>query len=140
MEIFSGDEVVRANVTAIHAARRIVVGSNHDFHGTPDKADLLYRLRRMQDMGADIPKIAVMPKCEADVITLLDATQEMYVKYADRPIITMSMGKGVISRMCGEFFGSSMTFGAVGQVSAPGQIPVDQLSDVLAVLHRAPKA
>ncbi len=142
VEIFSGDEVVRANVAAIHAAGRIVVGSNHDFHGTPDKADLLYRLRKMQDMGADIPKIAVMPKCEADVITLLDATQEMYVKYADRPIITMSMGKGVISRMCGEFFGSSMTFGAVGQVSAPGQIPVDQLSDVLAVLHRAlaPKA
>ena len=91
----------------------------------------------MQDMGADIPKIAVMPKSESDVITLLDATQEMHTKYADGPIITMSMGKGVISRMCGEFFGSSMTFGAVGQVSAPGQTPVDQLSDVLAVLHRA---
>ena len=137
VEIFSGDLIVRRNIDAIHVAGAVVVGSNHDFHGTPDKADLLYRLRKMQDMGADIPKIAVMPKSESDVITLLDATQEMHTKYADGPIITMSMGKGVISRMCGEFFGSSMTFGAVGQVSAPGQIPVDQLSDVLAVLHRA---
>lgn len=137
VEIFSGDEVVKANIDAIHAAGKVVVGSNHDFGGTPDKADLLYRLRKMQDMGADIPKIAVMPKCEADVITLLDATQEMHTKYADRPIITMSMGKGVISRLCGEYFGSSMTFGAVGQVSAPGQIPADQLSEVMAILHRA---
>ena len=114
-----------------------MVGSNHDFGGTPDKADLLYRLRRMQDLGADIPKIAVMPKSEADVIALLDATQEMHTRYADRPIITMSMGRGVISRLCGEYFGSAMTFGAVGQVSAPGQIPADELRSVLAILHRA---
>ena len=137
VEIFSGDEVVRKNIEAIHGAGKVVVGSNHDFNGTPNKADLLYRLRKMQDMGADIPKIAVMPKSEADVVTLLDATQEMYTQYADRPIITMSMGKGVISRLCGEYFGSAMTFGAVGQVSAPGQIPADQLGDVMAILHRA---
>ena len=90
----------------------------------------------MQDMGADIPKIAVMPQSKADVITLLDATQEMYTKYADRPIITMSMGPaGVISRLSGEAFGSAMTFGAVGQVSAPGQIPVERLRNALQILH-----
>ncbi len=137
VEVFSGDETARANIDAVHAAGRAVVGSNHDFGGTPDKADLLYRLRRMQDLGADIPKIAVMPKSEADVIALLDATQEMHTRYADRPIITMSMGRGVISRLCGEYFGSAMTFGAVGQVSAPGQIPADELRSVLAILHRA---
>ena len=47
-----------------------------------------------------------------DVQQLLDATQEMSGKYADRPIITMSMGAGVVSRLCGEYFGSAMTFGA----------------------------
>jgi hypothetical protein len=37
------------------------------------------------------------------VITLLDATQEMYHKHADRPLITMSMGSlGVVSRVSGE--------------------------------------
>ena len=137
VEIFSGDALARENIDAVHAAGKAVVGSNHDFGGTPDKADLLYRLRKMQDMGADIPKIAVMPKSEADVITLLDATQEMHTRYADRPIITMSMGRGVISRLCGEYFGSAMTFGAVGQVSAPGQIPADELRGVMEVLHRA---
>ena len=137
VEIFSGDQVVLENIANIHAAGKVVVGSNHDFGGTPDKADLLFRLRKMQELGADIPKIAVMPRCPGDVIALLDATQEMSGKYADRPIITMSMGAGVVSRLCGEYFGSAMTFGAVGQVSAPGQIPVEELNAAMDILHRA---
>lgn len=137
VEIFSGDEVVARCVAAIHQAGKVVVGSNHDFHKTPNKADIIYRLRKMQDLGADIPKIAVMPQSPADVITLLDATQEMYTQYADRPIITMSMSSGVITRLCGECFGSAMTFGMVGQASAPGQIPVEQLNTALEILHQA---
>ena len=55
-----------------------------------------------QELGADIPKIAVMPTCRRDVLTLLCATEEMYTEHADRPIITMSMaGTGLISRLCG---------------------------------------
>ena len=138
VEIFSGDEVVKENIANIHAAGKVVVGSNHDFHKTPSQADLIYRLRKMQDMGADIPKIAVMPQSKADVLTLLAATEEMSRCYADRPIITMSMSAtGVISRLCGEVFGSSMTFGAVGQVSAPGQIPVEQLNAATEIIHNA---
>lgn len=138
VEIFSGDEVVAENIANIHDAGKIVVGSNHDFHRTPTQADLIYRLRKMQDMGADIPKIAVMPQSKDDVLTLLSATNEMTRYYADRPIITMSMSStGVISRLCGEVFGSSMTFGAVGQVSAPGQIPVEQLNAATEIIHNA---
>ena len=99
---------------------------------------MIYRLRKMQDMGADLPKIAVMPKSKADVLTLLNATEEMSRCYADRPIITMSMSAtGVISRLCGEVFGSAMTFGAVGQVSAPGQIPVELLNTATDIIHSA---
>lgn len=137
VQIFAGDEVVRKNIDAIHAAGCKVVGSYHCFDGTPDKADLVRRLRKAQDMGADIPKAAVMPRCTADVLTLLDATREMHEEYADRPIITMSMGSGVISRLSGECFGSAATFGMIGQASAPGQIPCDQLSAVLSILHQA---
>ena len=83
----------------------------------------------MQDMNADIPKIAVMPQNKKDVLTLLAATEEMTTNYADRPIITMSMaGTGVISRLCGEVFGSSMTFGAAKKASAPGQMGVNDLT------------
>jgi len=138
VEIFSGDAAVKANIDGIHKAGARVVGSNHDFSATPEKDDIVSRLRRMQEMGADIPKIAVMPKSTGDVLTLLAATAEMHEKYADRPIITMSMSaKGVVSRLSCEAFGSAMTFGAAGQASAPGQIPVEQLKQALDILHGA---
>ena len=138
VEIFSGDEIVRENIENIHEAAVLVVGSNHDFFKTPDKDEIVSRLIKMQDMGADIPKIAVMPQTTEDVLTLLAATNEMYTKHANRPIITMSMGPlGVISRLSGEIFGSSMTFGALGAVSAPGQIPVDELTTTLEILHKS---
>ena len=100
--------------------------------------EIVSRLRKMQDLGADIPKIAVMPQNRKDVLTLLAATEEMSGTYADRPIITMSMaGTGVISRLCGEVFGSALTFGAAKKASAPGQMGVNDLSTVLGLLHNA---
>ena len=138
VEIFSGDDVVAKIIGSAHGAGVFVVGSNHDFHSTPPKDELVRRLRKMQEMDADILKIAVMPSCMGDVLTLLAATSEMYEKYADRPIVTVSMSaKGVISRLCGEMFGSAMTFGAAGQASAPGQIPVEDLTKVLDIVHKA---
>lgn len=136
VEIFSGDEIVRQNIDNIHDANILVVASNHDFHKTPEKEELLKRLKKMQEMGADIPKIAVMPQTIHDVLVLLSATHEMVSLFADRPIITMSMSsKGVISRMAGEVFGSAMTFGSFGQASAPGQVPIDKLESVLEIIH-----
>ena len=138
VEIFTGDGVVSDLISAIHASGTKVVASNHDFDKTPAKSDIVYRLRRMQDMGADIPKIAVMPKSKKDVLTLLAATEEMASDYADRPIITMSMsGLGSISRLSCEVFGSCLTFGSGSMASAPGQIGAGELRQVLTSVHNA---
>lgn len=138
VEAFTGDDVVKAVVEIAHENGVKVIASNHDFHKTPAKEEIVSRLRKMQELGADIPKIAVMPQNKKDVLTLLAATEEMVSEYADRPIITMSMsGTGVISRLCGEVFGSALTFGAVGKVSAPGQMGIEDLTTVLGLLHKS---
>ena len=138
IEAFTGDEAVKRVIDTAHACGVKVVASNHDFDKTPDKEELVSRLCKMQDLGADIPKIAVMPRNRKDVLTLLAATEEMATEYADRPIITMSMaGTGVISRLCGEVFGSALTFGAAGKASAPGQMGVEELKTVLTLLHNS---
>ena len=138
VEIFTGDDIVREMIDAIHASGTKVIASNHDFDKTPAKSDLLYRLRKMQDMGADIPKMAVMPQTKKDVLTLLSATEEMASDYADRPIITMSMaGLGSISRIACEIFGSCLTFGSGAQASAPGQIGAEALHQALQIVHDA---
>lgn len=138
VEAFTGDDAVKAVVETAHANGVKVIASNHDFHKTPAKDEIVSRLRKMQELGADIPKIAVMPQNKKDVLTLLSATEEMASEYADRPIITMSMSEtGVISRLCGEVFGSALTFGAVGKVSAPGQMGIEDLTTVLGLLHKS---
>ncbi|MBJ7571181.1 type I 3-dehydroquinate dehydratase [Bacillus halotolerans] len=137
IELFSGEANVEALVSLAGENGVYVIMSNHDFQKTPAKDEIISRLRKMQELGAHIPKIAVMPKDAGDLLTLLDATYTMKTKYADRPMITMSMaGTGLVSRLSGEVFGSACTFGAGEEASAPGQIPVSELRNVLEVLHK----
>jgi len=122
-------------ISEIKATGTKVILSNHDFEKTPSKSTIVERLKNMQELGGDMAKIAVMPTCAEDVLTLLSATREMTEEFATIPVITMSMGQlGAISRICGGTFGSAVTFGALGQSSAPGQIPVDKLYNTLHTL------
>ena len=54
----------------------------------------------------------------------------------DRPIVTISMSNmGLATRLLGEQFGSAITFGKADNGSAPGQIDVDSLKQVLKIIH-----
>ena len=136
VELSRGDKLIRDIIDTSHAAGVGVIVSSHDFKGTPAAAAIVNRLRRMQETGADIVKIAVMPQARRDVITLLAAADEMLTEYADRPVIAISMSEpGMITRIAGEAFGSAVTFGCVSRASAPGQIGVYELKDITRVLH-----
>ncbi len=120
------------------AARAAGIGlllSFHDFDRTPPAAELLGRLRQAADLGADIGKLAVMPRSPADVLALLQATLQASQELAI-PVAGMAMGAlGVASRVAGGVFGSALTF-AVGQAaSAPGQVPIAELRAALRVLR-----
>lgn len=136
VELFMGDTVVKELVSEAHQREVKVVASNHDFAKTPEKEEIIARLCKMQELNADLLKIAVMPQNKKDVLTLLEATEEMVMKHAVKPVVTISMGEdGCISRIVGEMVGSAITFGTVGQESAPGQISVEKLSWMLKALH-----
>lgn len=112
-----------------------VIGSFHDFKGTPSADEMVKKMVSMQMMGLDITKIAVMPRDREDVLELLFASVRMREDWADRPYITMSMGDtGRVSRVCGTFSGSCITFGTIGASSAPGQISASSLRTILPVL------
>ena len=135
-EAFTGTDEVNTIVETAHLYGVKVIASNHDFQKTPPKEEIVSRLCFMQECGADIVKIAVMPRSKKDVLTLLLATEEMVREHAQCPVVTMSMSEvGVVSRICGEAFGSALTFGAVKKASAPGQLGAEELRMVLKILH-----
>lgn len=134
-ELSRGPEAVKTIVKAAHARGVKVVGSRHDFTSTPDKEIIVGSLCRMQELGCDVAKFAVMPQSERDVLTLLDATLIMKEKHSGTPVITMSMGPlGAVSRVSGQLFGSCLTFGTAGKASAPGQLPAGRLQEFLTSL------
>lgn len=135
LEFFTAGADLPGLIADAHTAGAVVVCSSHDFQKTPPRAELVDRMVRMQQAGADLPKLAVMPRSRTDVLTLLAATAEMADCHPDTPVITMSMGAlGAVSRLAGEAFGSAMTFANPGTASAPGQIPLDVVNAALECL------
>lgn len=137
IEFFLDSTMVNRLIDTAHKNDVRILLSNHDFHKTPSQSEIVSRLVKMQEMNADIVKIAVMPKSKKDVLTLLAASEEMAHNHANRPVVTIAMAQdGILSRIAGEFIGSSITFASVGNASAPGQITVDELSVILEILHK----
>ncbi|MCR5144344.1 MAG: type I 3-dehydroquinate dehydratase [Lachnospiraceae bacterium] len=114
----------------------VVITSHHDFDETPQKPTMEMIFEDMAKGGADIVKLAVMPQSLQDVLDLLQVTYDFSTEYDGIEVASMSMGKmGVISRLCGEVFGSCITFGTMGDASAPGQINEAELSQILNIVH-----
>jgi 3-dehydroquinate dehydratase-1 len=113
-----------------------LIFSYHNFDQTPDEASIIDKLVQAQEMGADIAKVAVMPRDYKDVLVLLSATLKARTEYLKIPIITMSMGpEGGVTRLAGGLFGSDLTFAIGQEASAPGQIPIGALRQAMAVLY-----
>jgi 3-dehydroquinate dehydratase-1 len=136
VEFFRDADSIKSVIAAAKEAGVTVVMSNHDFDKTPSFEEITGRLIGMKKIGADVAKLACMPNSAKDVLTLLSATEAVKSQYPDEPIITMSMGKlGAISRISGEIFGSALTFGSAKKASAPGQLEVTTLQQILRALH-----
>lgn len=137
IELFQDENTVRDLSARAHSNGVHVIVSNHDFDKTPEKEVIIERLLRAKELGGDFPKIAVFPNHPRDVLTLLDATQTVNELYPDLMIITISMGAtGIITRLAGNLFGSVLTFAAGNKGSAPGQISVREMREILKVMYQ----
>lgn len=127
-------EKPKSFVHKLQSMGAVITASDHDFVKTPATEIMVEKLLYMRSLGADVAKLAVMPKNREDVARLLTATARVKECFPKYPVITMSMGAyGMISRLAGQSFGSCVTFAAAGKTSAPGQMP---LEDVVMILNR----
>jgi len=118
---------LRALRAACRDAGIPLVLSAHHFDRAPPVDDMVRAFACAAELGADVAKLAVMPRSARDVDALLAATAN-----ADRslgiPLVSMAMGEvGVASRVIGFRYGSRITWASAGAASAPGQLPLTEL-------------
>lgn len=134
IELSCGEDRVRRLIEKCREKEIGVVLSRHCFAHTPKEDEIVRTLEKMKALGADLPKMAVMPQSPRDVLTLLSAT--LRARESIGPVITMSMGElGKLSRVSGAVFGSCLTFAAGQGPSAPGQINAEDLRAMLEDLN-----
>lgn len=127
-----------ANIAQVRASACdngiLLVLSFHNFSFTPGLETLIEKFLLADQLGADVAKVAVMPRDMDDVLTLLTATYQASKKL-DIPLISMSMGPlGAITRVAGSVFGSALSFAVGAASSAPGQVPIEDLNAALEIL------
>ena len=106
-----------ANIVQVRAAAKAngikLVLSFHNFSYTPGPETLAAKFLTADQLGADVAKVAVMPRDLDDVLTLLSATREASKKLRI-PLISMSMGPcGSLTRLFGWTFGSALTLSLI---------------------------
>jgi len=135
VEFFMLDDA-KKTIEELKNANICVLASDHDFHKTPTIENMKEKLIGMYEAGADIEKLAVMPKDEEDVLNLLSATLYMKKNIPGSRVVTMAMDStGVITRLSGEIFGSCVTFASFQKSSAPGQMEISDVTLILDKIH-----
>lgn len=99
-----------------------VIRSLHDFTGPV--ADVVGTCRRMRGGTDEIPKVAFMPKCDADVARLFNET----AGFREFPHIALAMGPlGLPTRVHAARTGSMLTYASVGGLGGIGHVSPREL-------------
>lgn len=108
--------------------------THHDFERTPSVEEMVATLQKMQELGADIAKIAYTPSSKADALDVMVAVERAALKI---DAIALSMGElGSFTRVLGPMLGGYLSFAAVdgSKRTAPGQLTVDEMLEVKRLL------
>lgn len=127
VDVEGASPLAGAVVRAARKAGRWSVLSHHDFKRTPADAALRRIADRFARSGADVLKVAAMPRTAADVDRLMGFCGKSEGR---RAFIAMG-ALGRRTRLNPAKWGSCLTYGFVGKSAAPGQVPVRVLAKKL---------
>jgi len=122
VEHFSG---IRGDLVMLaRTSKKPLVLSYHNFDHTPPEMHLIDIINAAKMAGADIVKLALTAKNEADLARLLDLLRS----YRRKNLIVIAMGAaGMASRVMFPLFGSLITFAFLKKSNAPGQLSLFEL-------------
>jgi len=109
--------------------------SHHDFEKTPSRQEMVDICKNEYAAGANIAKIAVMPRGIEDVANVLGVIEEF--KSKGKQIIGVAMGRrGTMTRVFGPEVGSYLTYASLekGKESAEGQLTLEEMRTITNIL------
>ena len=111
-----------------------LVLSYHNFQETPE--NMMEILSELTSFSPKLVKVSVMAHNEQDVLNLMNYTRGFKTLNPEQEYVTISMGKvGKISRLTADLTGSSWSYARVGEGSAPGQIPLENMRRIRELLN-----
>lgn len=133
VDVELGSAAIRDQVVAMAAKQGVLsVVSYHNFEETPADEVLEGIVRQGKAHGADLVKISVLTRTEADVRRLGRFT----IDHQSAGLISIGMGPcGCVSRVLFPALGSRLTFADIGLGRGLGQLPFDSMCDVLRQLY-----
>lgn len=124
-------EKVQPFILMLYTAHVNRILSYHDFRGTASRFALSQKMRQLvklsDDNGFDVIKIATKCDSVAEGLRLLSLQRE----FPDRNIIAVPMGEvATPARILAPRFGSVFSYAPVEESTAPGQIPLAEISQL----------
>jgi 3-dehydroquinate dehydratase, type I len=117
--------ILKCRETAEKSKTKIIL-SSHFFNDTPSAEKLKEIIQNSFEKGADISKVAVMPKTAGDVLKLYQAGLEFETN--KNSLCLIAMGEiGKQTRIAAPLYGSVLSYGYIDEVAAPGQLRVDEI-------------
>lgn len=134
IEVFSHGEYAAGLIRDIRAQGCVSIGSCH-LMNMPNRDDLEDMLKSIQGTGADIVKLAAMAQSMDEALILMGAARRAKAQGIS-PLIAIAMGEqGMISRILAEPAGSDAVFATAGKGSAPGQLSLGTMREILKTVH-----
>lgn len=118
----SSDKIIKSVVNFAHKQGGKVIISFHDFKATPADTALKTIIKRGRATGGDFIKIAAKANSRSDVRRLAG----LLASFDDLIVVAMG-GLGAASRVFFPMLGSYITYGALTEKTAPGQLPLKLL-------------
>lgn len=136
LEYHTADKYRREIVQKAKEVGDPIIFSYHNYSRTGGLEEFKFRLEECLELG-DIAKVATMIQSPKDSLNLLKATYEVK-KRLKEPLVSVGMGGlGKHTRVVAPFYGSDIVYASVDEATAPGQLSVGEVKDVLDLLEKS---
>ena len=134
VDVEIASEIARDVVRDAQRTGKLAIASFHDFAKTPGAGALADVVARGRALGADVVKIATVVAGRDDLRSLA----RLLLDPSDIGLIAIGMGNAAIAtRVLFPALGSLLTYAHAGTVTAPGQIPLVEMRQLLRRLYPA---